>query len=141
MNKFKKYIICENEIGLVEYDSWAIVEAKSKEEAFNLFIKNKGIYNKSFLCSLDMLLVDSFMLNRGEITENYKKELFNYLEGNKEWYNCILAICSDKEKRIYVEKTEELELGIPQDLLMFIYKKEKSEAMLVLDIDEKYLKI
>lgn len=85
--------------------------------------------------------VHCYIIIYREITENYKKELFNYLEGNKEWYNCILAICSDKEKRIYVEKTEELELGIPQDLLMFIYKKEKSEAMLVLDIDEKYLKI
>ncbi len=139
MNKLKKYIICEKEIGLEEYDSWAILEAKSKEEAFDLFIKKKGIYNKSFLCSLDMLLVDSFILNRRRITEEYKKELFNYLEGNKEWHSCILDICNDKGKRIYDEGAEELDSRISEDLLMFIYKKENKDVMLVLDIDKKII--
>lgn len=133
MNKFKKYIICEKEIGLEEYDSWAIVEAKNKDEAFDLFIKKKGIYNKAFLCNLDMLLIDSFMINRDIITEEYRKELYDYFNGNKEWYNCILDICSGKEKRIYDQVMEKLDSRISEDMLIFIYKKENTERMLVLD--------
>lgn len=137
MNKLKKYIICEKEIGLEECDSWAIVEAKSEGEAFDLFVKKKGIYNKAFLYSLDMLLIDSFISNRNKITEEYNKELFNYLEGNKEWHSCILDICNDKGKRIYDEGAEGLDPRISEDMLMFIYKKENKEVMLVLDIDKK----
>ena len=139
MNKLKKYIICEKEIGLEEYDSWAIVESKNEEEAFDLFIKKKVICNKAFLCSLDMLLIDSFIINRNKTTDEYKKELFNYLEGNKEWHRCILDICNCKEKRIYDGETEELDSRISEHMLMFIYKKENTEVMLILDIDEKII--
>lgn len=135
MNKLKKYIVCEKEIGLEEQDSLAIIEAQNEGEAFELFIKKKGIYNKTFLCNLDMILMESFMINKREITKEYKEELLDYFEGNKEWYSCILDIYQGKGKRIYNEVTEELNYKISEDMLMFIYRKENLESMLVIDMN------
>lgn len=134
MKELKKYLICNGEIDLNDLEQWGVVKAEDEEKSIDVFVRRKGIYNKKFLCDLDMILIDSFMISRGKITDEYKRELLDYFEGNEEYSKCILDIYGE-EQRIYDDVTGQIDLRISEDMLVFIYKKENIESIVSIDID------